>query len=482
MSAKSEPSAEVLAERERCARHVEVLAHFMESGAGPLNAPGSRLRQAARYIREGEKETLWDPRFKEDLTVPEYELPTPRCGHGAQALIFACEYCGALPEGVVVRHPDVPPPGAVTKSGRINYYCWACKDEGCSECDAPDVNDGQDMNPTKHFVHKHDTICPRCGKTWSTHYERHEIGFHCSAEPPATSPELLARNLAAETTVLFAATALLALQKAAQEAWTLVPKETRVLLNCLTRAYDAASPPASDTPTGDLPSPGDRGSTASFAGLQGGALVREEAIAKLIKTSRRVAMLQPACRSDTASEFLLWAEFYEAVNGLALAPSENVVTHPETTPDPMWNPRPVCGEETPYGPCPLPWPHPRGRSKTPLRRDPARGWIEGAPIDSSWCMTCGEHESKCACATCDGCCERSARLCVPCANRSRTETARPAGDLEFQWNAALESAAGVVRGMTCHTDGERALRQDAIDHIRALRVTDEKSPAEGEKR
>ena len=44
---------------------------------------------------------------------------------------------------------------------------------------------------------------------------------------------------------------------------------------------------------------------------------REEAIAKLINTSRRVAMLQPACRSDTASESLLWAEFYEAVNDLA---------------------------------------------------------------------------------------------------------------------------------------------------------------------
>ena len=124
----------------------------------------------------------------------------------------------------------------------------------CSECDAPDVNDGQDMNPAKHFVHKHDTICPRCGKTWSVHYERHEIGFHCSAdEPPVTSPESLARNLAAETTVLFAATALLALQKAAQEAWTLVPKETRVLLRCLIRAYDAAAhaveanSPASDT-------------------------------------------------------------------------------------------------------------------------------------------------------------------------------------------------------------------------------------------
>lgn len=82
----------VAAERERCARHCEVLAHFMETGAGPLNAPGARLRQAAQSIRYGGETCLWRPEYKHD---PNYEIPTPTCGHGAQAWVIACEECGA---------------------------------------------------------------------------------------------------------------------------------------------------------------------------------------------------------------------------------------------------------------------------------------------------------------------------------------------------------------------------------------------------
>ena len=85
----------VLAERERCARIVEVLAHFMETGAGPLNAPGARLRQAARGIRDGEPSVLWDESHREDK---KYELPVPSCGHGAQAWCIACHECGDMPD------------------------------------------------------------------------------------------------------------------------------------------------------------------------------------------------------------------------------------------------------------------------------------------------------------------------------------------------------------------------------------------------
>lgn len=82
-------------ERERCAHIVEVLAHFMETGAGPLASPGARLRQASESIRRGEPETLWTPDMQEDKDV---WLPTPKCGHGAQSQTFACRECGAFPE------------------------------------------------------------------------------------------------------------------------------------------------------------------------------------------------------------------------------------------------------------------------------------------------------------------------------------------------------------------------------------------------
>ncbi len=94
----------VAAERERCARIVEVLAHFMETGAGPLNAPGARLRQAAQSIREGDASRLWAPEYQEE-PEPQYEIPSPRCGHGAQAWTLACDECGALPDGVTIANP-----------------------------------------------------------------------------------------------------------------------------------------------------------------------------------------------------------------------------------------------------------------------------------------------------------------------------------------------------------------------------------------
>lgn len=102
----------VAAERERCARHCEVLAHFMETGAGPIASPGARLRQAAQSIREGNDASLWDPSYEEDK---DFWLPTPTCGHGAQALSFVCDECGALPDGVTIENPvageAVPRPG-----------------------------------------------------------------------------------------------------------------------------------------------------------------------------------------------------------------------------------------------------------------------------------------------------------------------------------------------------------------------------------
>jgi hypothetical protein len=85
----------VAAERERCARIVEVLAHFMETGAGPLASPGARLRQASQSIREGDPSTLWTPDMQEDKDV---WLPLPNCGHGAQSHAFACRECGAFPK------------------------------------------------------------------------------------------------------------------------------------------------------------------------------------------------------------------------------------------------------------------------------------------------------------------------------------------------------------------------------------------------
>lgn len=53
------------------------------------------------------------------------------------------------------------------------------------------------------------------------------------------TPGQVAANLASRATVPHAATALLGLQNAAQEAWVLVPEETRTVLGCLLRAYDA---------------------------------------------------------------------------------------------------------------------------------------------------------------------------------------------------------------------------------------------------
>lgn len=36
------------------------------------------------------------------------------------------------------------------------------------------------MSTDVPFVHKLDTLCPRCGKRWGEHDPRHEIGFHCA--------------------------------------------------------------------------------------------------------------------------------------------------------------------------------------------------------------------------------------------------------------------------------------------------------------
>jgi hypothetical protein len=69
---RDEARAERDAERERCARHCEVLAHFMETGAGPLTMPGARLRQAADNIRVGKPAVLWAPEYGVD---PEYTIP-----------------------------------------------------------------------------------------------------------------------------------------------------------------------------------------------------------------------------------------------------------------------------------------------------------------------------------------------------------------------------------------------------------------------
>ncbi len=94
----------VAAERERCARIVETLAHFMETGAGPLNAPGARLRQASDSIRQGEPWRLWTPEYQTE-PEPQYEIPTPSCVHGAQSFVIACDECGALPDGVSIANP-----------------------------------------------------------------------------------------------------------------------------------------------------------------------------------------------------------------------------------------------------------------------------------------------------------------------------------------------------------------------------------------
>lgn len=63
----------------------------------------------------------------------------------------------------------------------------------------------------------------------------------------------------------------------------------------------------------------------------------------------------------------------------------------------------------------------RSNEASSLRWDAKAGWVEGPRTTKGWCNTCGELEHKCACPSCDGCQERSARICIPCAQRPRID-------------------------------------------------------------
>ncbi len=98
----AELRAKLTEERERCARHCEILAHFMENGAGPLDEPGFRLRQAARKIRQGDPAKLWSEDFAKDpkYRIPEQETCTPKPSHVCEldgtptVAIPTCPKCG----------------------------------------------------------------------------------------------------------------------------------------------------------------------------------------------------------------------------------------------------------------------------------------------------------------------------------------------------------------------------------------------------